>query len=875
MSRARDLADSADKDIVGTLTVDGLDVAGNIVVTGTVDGRDVATDGTKLNGIESNATADQTASEILTALLTVDGTGTTLDADLLDGQHGSYYTTYADTAITNLVDSSPAALNTLNELAAALGDDANFSTTVTNSIATKLPLAGGTLSGALDVNATVTADENITIDTSSSGNGLTIQSSGNTYNRLTLDANRTGAGNLLGEIMGEWNGNQVGAIRISAGSDTTNKDDGKLSFLTSSDGTGIVERMSIDSAGNADFTGTVTTDGLTVENNDALITLSGTRGTDTSHTISTGGANSQNVIIATGSTSGNGLYYRSGSHNFQSQDGTASFATVSSTGLTVESATTTLVTLSNTDGSATAGQEVGRINFTGADVSTNANGVRAAIYAEYRGVGGGTELNFQTANESATPAVDRISISRGGDITFYEDTGSSGKFRWDATNERLGIGTTAPAEMLEIYNATSPAIQLNDGGDYKSIVRLAGNDLEIRGSSGAMEFYTGAADGDSSTQRMTISSSGATTFASIVGINKAPTSTVGLSVGSDAAASNSYGLEVCNNNSNTRFLVDGLGNSTFYGSDNSFTGRFTSDGNLSLGTTAPMQDFGDGRTTLALKGTGSQDYAVIQMGNKGTASNGQLHGQIAFYDVHSGSDLRVSRISSYREISTNSSYLTFGTSPGSAGTTDQMRLDRAGNLIIGNVGIWSTTGNVTLIESNGTINTGKSAVTSQRHNGFYNANGEVGSIRTLNSATSYNTSSDYRLKENVVGLTGATDRVKALKPSRFNFIVDPDATVDGFLAHEAQAVVPEAVHGTKDAMMDEEYEVTPAVLDEDGTEITPAVMGTRSVPDMQGIDQSKLVPLLTAALQEALTRIETLETSNLNLVSRIETLEAN
>jgi hypothetical protein len=98
-----------------------------------------------------------------------DGSGSGLDADLLDGQHGSYYLAYANltgtptipslsgyatesyvgTQISNLVDSSPAALNTLNELAAAIGDDANFSTTVTNNIATKLPLAGGTLTGAL------------------------------------------------------------------------------------------------------------------------------------------------------------------------------------------------------------------------------------------------------------------------------------------------------------------------------------------------------------------------------------------------------------------------------------------------------------------------------------------------------------------------------------------------------------------------------------------------------------------------------------------------------------------------------------------------------------------------------------------------------
>jgi hypothetical protein len=81
----------------GTDTV-SFDGSGNITVTGTVDGRDVAADGTKLDGIESGATADQTASEILTALLGVDGASSNLDADLLDGQHGSYYLSTTGTA---------------------------------------------------------------------------------------------------------------------------------------------------------------------------------------------------------------------------------------------------------------------------------------------------------------------------------------------------------------------------------------------------------------------------------------------------------------------------------------------------------------------------------------------------------------------------------------------------------------------------------------------------------------------------------------------------------------------------------------------------------------------------------------------------------
>jgi hypothetical protein len=90
---------------------------------------------------------------------------------------------------------------------------------------------------------------------------------------------------------------------------------------------------------------------------------------------------------------------------------------------------------------------------------------------------------------------------------IIQSNGST-KVTVDGQNSRVGIGVAAPAEMLEIYNTSSPAIQLNDGGDYKSIFRMAGNDLEIRGSSGSLEFYNGSADGDSSAQRMTINASG-------------------------------------------------------------------------------------------------------------------------------------------------------------------------------------------------------------------------------------------------------------------------------------------------------------------------------------------------------------------------------
>jgi len=129
---------------------------------------------------------------------------------------------------------------------------------------------------------------------------------------------------------------------------------------------------------------------------------------------------------------------------------------------------------------------------------------------------------------------------------------------------------------------------------------------------------------------------------------------------------------------------------------------------------------------------------------------------------------------------------------------------------------------------------------------FRSANTTVGKVFFNSGGTQYHTSSDYRRKENIVDLTGAIDRVKTLQPKRFNFKTETDVTRDGFLAHEVTAV-PEAIQGTKDQVATEKDV-------EDGK---AEAVGD---PIYQTIDQSALVPLLSAALKEAIAKIEVLET---------------
>jgi hypothetical protein len=177
--------------------------------------------------------------------------------------------------------------------------------------------------------------------------------------------------------------------------------------------------------------------------------------------------------------------------------------------------------------------------------------------------------------------------------------------------------------------------------------------------------------------------------------------------------------------------------------------------------------------------------------------------------------------------------------------TERARIDSSGNLLVGTTSLLYGSG------QNGVSvkTTGGYAISTQPGTNNYNAltclnaaGTIVGSVYSTASATSYLTSSDYRLKENVQPMTGGLATVSALKPVRYDWISDK-SSAEGFIAHELQEVIPHAVTGKKDA------------VNEDGS-IKP-----------QGVDYSKIVVHLVAAIQE-------LKAQNDELKARVAALEA-
>jgi hypothetical protein len=381
-------------------------------------------------------------------------------------------------------------------------------------------------------------------------------------------------------------------------------------------------------------------------------------------------------------------------------------------------------------------------------------------------------------------------------------------------------GTNTTGGVLTVFGHAPNGVGDTSTPPYDGTNFVGAAGLMARGFSesaqyrGSLEFFTKTASNANATSRMIITHDGN------VGIgtssaNKSSSSKA-LTVNTPSAA-NYAALELSSGdtlnwhiNSNNAAVYDVTGGTRpriFY-TNGSERLRITSAGSVGIGTSTPTQ--------------------------KLTVNGGLLlntTNQISFYDTS-----YYIRASTGLEINSND-FTRF-----LIGGTEKARIDASGNLLVDRTSAYSD-GNLgtPTFQVNAVVGVRAAAAfiadTTGAVNsvGFVNPNGTVGTISVIGTTTAYNTSSDYRLKENVAPMTGALATVAQLNPVTYNWKAD-GSSGQGFIAHELQAVVPDAVTGEKDA------------VDKDGK------------PIHQGVDTSFLVATLTAAIQELSAKVDTLQT---------------
>ena len=463
-------------------------------------------------------------------------------------------------------------------------------------------------------------------------------------------------------------------------------------------------------------------------------------------------------------------------------------------------------------------------------------------------VGGATDGRFYhdgTDTHLRTITGDLVidNTNDNGDIIFKTDDGSGGATSYLVLNGNtthayfsnpgnVGIGTTSPSEKLDVngtVNLTNLKIATAQGSDGQ-VLTSTGSGIAWEDVSGGLPTTGGTMTGDLRFNNNVYARFGSTgTGDLIIGHVDfgSPYSTI-LENGSGDLKIQATNLLLESANGETYVDCNFNGSVDLYYNNSkkfetintgvSTTGNSIITGDVGINTTSPdgflhIDGMTSSKAAIVVEAAGTADNVIMEMQNNGAAKRMTLQ-----YDN--------SNINFNITDRNDDPIITFRES--------------------GNIGIGLETPTSALEMSGSLDNTSSKLLRLTRSNqgsspakavGFYSNSGERGSITVSNFATAYNTSSDYRLKENVVPIEDGINRLMSLKPCRFNFISE-ERVVDGFLAHEAQNIVPEAISGEKDQ------------IDEDGNEV------------YQGIDQAKLVPLLTAALQEAIKRIEILEQKN-------------
>ena len=395
--------------------------------------------------------------------------------------------------------------------------------------------------------------------------------------------------------------------------------------------------------------------------------------------------------------------------------------------------------------------------------------------------------------------VDGIGTSSSdGLLVGYADSGAS--YFWNLENTAMYFGTNA-TERLRIYASGELLSTTNSSTSYSTSAELSNAQLYLYNSNGS--------DG-----------TGDNNYASIR-----------FGVGSGAQSVGWLAYQRNGDNSGAFHLNHRYGGSDYKRTHSFGDGELYVMGNISTNRSELVLHTNDGGTMKA---------GVWMRG--GSVSSGVYQSNLFIRNFRHSDNKPWSDATDYDSAiwtsTSSSSYgnLWFGTRGAQAMKIDTSQHTRLyGMLIMGQMG--TNNDGIELIQDNngGMISLSAAGEDGTNRARFFNENGIVGSITTTNSGTAYNTSSDYRLKENEVSISDAVTRLKQLKPYQFNFKANKDIVVDGFFAHEVSSIVPEAVFGDKDA------------VDDDGEMI------------IQGMDNSKLVPLLVSALQEAINRIEALE----------------
>ena len=756
-------------------------VSGNLTTDGLVDGRDVATDGAKLDGIESGATADQTAAEIKTAYESNADTNAFTDADhsKLDGIEAS----------------------------ADVTDTANVTA------------AGALMDSELTSEASVKAlNQGVATTDSPTFAGVTAPVTGNVTGNLTGNVTGNVTGNLTGDVTGDVTGDLTGSVLTAAQTSITSV--GQLTSLEVANdftagaaslfGSGVLK---VDSTNNR----------VGIINGSPDVTLDVGSATDAVHVPT--GTTAQRPTGAAGY-----FRYNSSLEQFEGYTtewgsiggggGTNTFTTDSFTG----NGSTTAYALSQTVSSEDnllvfiegvfQQQDAYSIATSGGTTtltfsSAPANGNSILIYSVAAAVSG-SNLNIDSMTGDGSDVTLTLTINpvNENNTQVFIDGVYQSKSNYSISGTTLTFSTAPPnGSAVEVMTMTQTDINVPVDGTITS-AKLSGDLV----TPGALDV-TGTVTADRAAVY-----SGVLSEQSQLRIGYS--SDYHWSFGRENATTGDLFIESSvTGTDTTRLKVGANGDISFYEDTGTTPKLFWDASAESLGIgTSSITSLGTGITTLELKGN--------------SASQTDRTGGIRFtrYDGTHGMSIYNADGASY--IESRSTYPLLITTNGS----EAMRIDSSGALILNHTGV--PNGNqdaVYLDASGGDRISSRSSTSSRYHFVFKNPNGEVGRIETSGTSTSYVTSSDYRLKENVVAMSGATERLKQLNPSRFNFIADADTTVDGFLAHEVADVVPEAISGTKDA------------VDSEGN------------PVYQGIDQSKLVPLLVATIQELEARLTALE----------------